>query len=98
VVIEKHNASISNLMAESDVLLVYPNPTSGLFYIDLRNDLFASDALVKVFDTRGIEIRALRSSFSNQIYMCDVGNLPGGVYVVIVKSKEVNFIKKLIKM
>lgn len=98
VVVEKHNASIANSMAESDAIIVYPNPTVGLFYIDLRNDLFASDAIVKVFDVSGRELQVSKSSFSNQIYVCDVANLPPGIYVVKVRSKGATFIKKLIKL
>lgn len=71
-------------------LKLYPNPTSGIVYID--NDLLHSDLCVKVYDNMGYEI--YKTSLVESIL--DLSHLNVGIYNVFVYTNEIMYSTKLI--
>ena len=75
---------------------IYPNPTSGTFYLDIEN--LDRDILFEVVDLRGQVhyeklIKNRRGSYLKKV---DVNCLPPGTYFVRIHSEEHFFATKLI--
>ncbi len=79
--------SVENQTYETDSIVLHPNPTSNTFIIKSKNEVESvsiynlSGALVKKYGT----IR------------CPVADLAAGVYLVVVKTNNGSFTKKLVK-
>lgn len=93
-------ATIMNapLLAANDVtskeFRIYPNPTTGLFKIDLDSD----KSEVKLFDMTGksIAVKRLQKNENSQTF--DLSNQPRGTYMLKIKTAEGNEVtKKIIK-
>lgn len=81
--------------AESIALEVYPNPTKGIFSVDI-NTVELINAKLKVVDALGkvvLEQQALTQG-SNQISV-DLSNNQQGIYFVIVTSEDQRIVKKI---
>ncbi len=75
-------------ICEIEWLDIYPNPTSGKFYIESK---FISDE-IKILNLTG---EVLYSKILNaETTEIDISNLPAGVYFVITKGKIGKVIKK----
>ncbi|NLJ14212.1 MAG: T9SS type A sorting domain-containing protein, partial [Ignavibacteria bacterium] len=80
----KENGSI----CEIEWLDIYPNPTSGKFFIDSK---FISDE-IKILNLTGeVLYSKILNSETTEI---DISNLPAGVYIVITKGKIGKVVKK----
>jgi hypothetical protein len=77
------NASVKN----TDGVVVYPNPTSGMLY--LSEEL--SD--VRLFDIAGREVYAM----SNMVNNIDLTNIEKGVYMLIAFDGEKYISMKIVK-
>lgn len=73
---------------EKDDIVVYPNPTSGVIYIDNCQGCAA-----EVFDARGSLARQ-QQNVSSQI---DLLGLPDGMYMVRLSNGKIYYNKKIIK-
>jgi len=81
--------------AESIALEVYPNPTKGIFNVDI-NTVELINAKLQVVDALGkvvLEQQALAQG-SNQISV-DLSNNQQGIYFVIVSSEDQRIVKKI---
>jgi len=82
--------------AENTTLNIYPNPSKGIFNLDINSeklnkaDLKVIDALGKVvFEQQGINIQGSHQS------SIDLSNNPQGIYFVIVSGDEYRSVKKI---
>lgn len=76
-----------------DELSVYPNPSSGLFNIDLKNTDETTEILV--YDLSGRIVRKQGTS-SQGLIQLDLGDMPAGEYIMKGKSGNRNFERKII--
>lgn len=74
-----------------DPIVIYPNPTKNLIYIDTGRD---ESVLVNILDTRGVLVRETRVSAEEPI---DVEYLDVGIYFLKVNLENLMFTKKFIK-
>jgi CubicO group peptidase (beta-lactamase class C family) len=71
-----------------EVSWVYPNPTNGLFQVDIPNQYLLS---IKVYNSLG---QLIKETSEKQI---NLANHPSGAYIVEVRTQEGNYFYKLIK-
>ena len=72
---------------------VYPNPNSGVFTIDMKNNRNA--AVIKVFSVLGEEVKRMHYTGRNNITV-DLSKQPKGVYYVQISTAEKTTTKKII--
>ncbi|MCF6172026.1 MAG: T9SS type A sorting domain-containing protein [Bacteroidales bacterium] len=82
--------------AESIVLDVYPNPSRGVFNVDIRSELL-NNADLKVVDVLGKVVYQkkdlnIQASDENTI---DLGSNPQGIYFVIVSGENYRSVKRI---
>jgi hypothetical protein len=73
-------------------LKVYPNPTNGMFTVELNN------TLVKTIEITDITGRVIASNTSSDVQVnVDIQNLASGVYYVKIQSENVSEVIKVVK-
>jgi Secretion system C-terminal sorting domain len=72
-------------------VLVYPNPTSGLFQIQSQ-EAFES---LEVYDLTGKMVQKFKGNPSNQY---NVSELPNGIYQLAARSKDAISVSRIVKM
>lgn len=77
----------------------YPNPTNDLVYLNV-DGYAGSDLTVEIIDVQGrVVLKSTESIVSNSdIIELHIGDQVDGIYYLNVRSEEINFSKKLIKM
>jgi hypothetical protein len=78
---------------QSNIILVYPNPTSDFIYIDLP-DLIDSDVLFEIYDMMGHKVM---SSTINSDTSLDISHLATGIYVYNLKTINARYNNKIVK-
>ncbi len=68
--------------SENNSVSIYPNPSNGLFTVELNNNQNSS---ITVFNTLGEKI--IEEKLSNSITAFDLSNIPRGVYFCQVKNE-----------
>jgi len=72
--------------------MIYPNPTSGVIYVKLKDDISHK---VTVYDISG---KILKEIYSSRIIeVIDLNEFENGVYIVSVENKSIITTKKVIK-
>ena len=67
----------------SEGLFVYPNPSDGVFVVNIKNDDYGS-AVYQVFNAKGILVQNGMCAINREI---DMSNNPAGVYLLrIIKG------------
>jgi uncharacterized repeat protein (TIGR02059 family) len=82
--------------AKSDVINLYPNPNNGHFTIDFVNPLRSETSTIIITDMTGKQIfngPVSNEELSRQI---DLSNVRTGMYVMMIKDKEILVTKKFI--
>jgi hypothetical protein len=77
------------------VLRISPNPSDGLFYISVDNEMYENPATIKIVDLSGHEL--LTTTFNNNNFPLDLRNYPGNVFLLSVILKDQVIEKKLLK-
>ncbi len=73
---------------ESNLLSVYPNPSAGLFTIDLSNFKF-TEANINIYDLQGRLISSENINSENElIHTIDLSTLENGVYIMTINSES----------
>ncbi len=66
-----------------NMVLVYPNPANGLFYVKYSFDKISDDKL-EIFDNTGRKVKTARLTDLNGILPVDMQSSPPGIYFVII--------------
>ncbi|MBK8847441.1 MAG: T9SS type A sorting domain-containing protein [Bacteroidetes bacterium] len=82
-----------NEILELDIVNVYPNPTDGIFTIDVTGN--ATDITIAIYDNKGAMLHTTNESDGNK-YVYDLSNQPKGIYYIRVLSKNGIVTKKLV--
>lgn len=77
-------------------MIIYPNPSSGIFYIHFRSTYEAAPTM-QLFDNAGNKM-TFKYEFSNQILKLDLSGLENGIYHLISTNGYYEEKNKLIKM
>ena len=75
---------------------VYPNPTAGLFTLDVTGEGFKEKATVEVFSMRGEKIRVSEVSGSGKCEISLAGE-PSGIYLLRLVSGNQNRTERIVK-
>lgn len=70
----------------ADRIKIYPNPSSGIFQIDLGN-LAGNNVTLDVLDVRGALIQTVQVR-SEELIEIDLSRLPSAMYIVRISSEE----------
>ncbi|MEN8228491.1 MAG: T9SS type A sorting domain-containing protein [Bacteroidota bacterium] len=92
VSMEKLSSSAFTRQGGTDIR-IWPNPTSGLIYMDLPVE---TNMKVRILDLNGALIREhmIRGTESR----LDISTLPGGIYILCIPGNEDNFRKLIVKL
>jgi len=97
-VIADPNLGTAKFNPKSDSeLLVYPNPTSGNFKVELNN-LNEGEGTINIVTVNGVTVEQRNVSFEKgiQFFSFDIGKLPSGVYFVQIKRDNGTVTKKIV--
>ncbi len=73
---------------KNDIILnIYPNPTHGMFVIDLKNQANNTPS-IKVFNVLGEEVKTMNQSIYRNKVTVDLSKQPQGVYYVQISSSN----------
>lgn len=86
--------SIGENLENTWSILIYPNPSSDVLYVELPEPFLEGDLHIVDIQGRVVETRSL---YSKKISV-DVSGLPGGIYVCRIVSGGNVFSKKFLKM
>ncbi len=89
--------SISEVYTPANALLsIYPNPTTGIFNIDLTN--FGTNPTVSIINNGGVTVKEFNVNLfeTNSIFSVNLENCVKGIYYVRVKSESNCVAKPLI--
>lgn len=89
--------AIAKYDANSDIINLYPNPNNGHFSIDFINPLKNEKSEIIITDLSGKQVYngpVLKEELSKQF---DLSDIKSGMYVMIIKDKEILVTKKFIK-
>ncbi|MFN5324415.1 MAG: CotH kinase family protein [Bacteroidota bacterium] len=77
------SSSVASPSGDLDVLQVYPNPSSGVFYIRVHSDAPpAATSSLRVFDFTGAEVLVEKGIDLKGMHKVDLSSLPKGVYLI----------------
>ena len=76
-------------------LSIYPNPSSALFHVDMRN-MEENVTALSLYDIAGKQIESMKIT-KNDLYVLDLNYLSSGVYHLRVSTKDQSITKQLIK-
>jgi hypothetical protein len=83
--------------ANSEIINLYPNPSDGHFSIDFVNPILNDKGEIIITDLTGKQVYrgpVLREELTKQF---DLSDFKSGIYVMIVKDKDILVTKKIIK-
>jgi len=73
--------------------LVYPNPTNGIIYINIPENILHPK--IHVFDVYGRNVKI--DSTPNNKYVINLEDLPKGIYIIKIQGKNANLNYKVLK-
>jgi len=93
--------SCSAKIAEADEIktevMVYPNPTEGIFNLDIKNNTNKTVEYV-IFDTNGKRVsNAEIKTSDNTTEQINIGHLPSGIYFVRLFIDNKEMVKRVVK-
>src|SRR5205823_4413586 len=81
---------------ETGEVRIYPNPTRGLFTVDLRSVKQRGDGFLRIFSADGSRISSQTISPGNPEPNVDLSSQPDGTYLIRVDLPGHSFLEKLI--
>lgn len=73
---------------------VYPNPGSGIFVLEFA-EVNSNEVIVEVTDYSGKLIQNHTTTKSKQNFVLDISSEDNGLYLITLKTKETNIVKKV---
>ncbi|HEY9082323.1 MAG TPA: T9SS type A sorting domain-containing protein [Vicingaceae bacterium] len=92
-----NNSSITltpKAMEEESLFSVYPNPTDGMFYINVINNI-TPQSYIEITNLVGITVYS--SLLNNNTTSIDISDQPNGIYLIKLTSNDKMITKKIIK-
>lgn len=71
----------------ADYIAVFPNPSAGLVFVLLPDELFDTDVYVTAFDARGRKVLEQQSSRQKRLTL-DLTPFAGGLYSILIQTGE----------
>ena len=93
----KNIVNIKPVHMETDIK-IYPNPTSGLFYITLSNELQFYNFAVDIYNIKGQLILSKKINSSAEIKQIDISAFTKGVYIINLHNNKFNFCRTILKI
>ena len=92
--------SVEVQVQQEDFLHIFPNPAKSAVNVVLSSADKIDQHQISIFSTSGQRFfYQTRSSDSNYLEeTVDIGNLPQGMYTILVKADDNSFVKKLVKV
>ncbi len=78
-----------------DKIRIYPNPTGGLIYIELDDDMLQSDVKTEIYNLQAEKVLSF-SSKGYKFYQADLSNQPRGLYIIRISTQGESFSLKAI--
>jgi lysophospholipase L1-like esterase len=82
--------------ANSDIIKLYPNPNDGHFSIEFINPLQNEKSEILITDLAGKMVYSGPVSKEETIKQIDLSNSKPGIYIMMIKDKEILVTKKII--
>ena len=89
-------AAKSNYEANSEFLILYPNPNDGHFSIQLIDPLQIEKGNIVITDLAGKQVYSGSVSKEETIKQMDLSNAKSGIYILLIICKELLVTKKFI--
>lgn len=89
----KNHTSFSPIRKQKNRIRLFPNPTSGSFFINMGNNE-TKDLIIKIFDNKGQLLFYQQFKKKQEIEIKDTGLKPG-VYLIQILGEEINYNKKI---
>jgi hypothetical protein len=86
----------SSNMKQDAFFRLYPNPTTGVFTLELSEDIASTETTVEIFSIVGEKLLSTKLHGSNK-YDFDLGSLPRSIYIVRVMNGENAGLEKVIR-
>ena len=78
---------------DTDVI-IYPNPTRGRFVVEFQDKQISTEILLLNLQGSIVEKTTCEGIFSKEL---NIGHLPQGMYIVLIKTETKRITKKIIK-
>jgi hypothetical protein len=87
---------LSDPLSDSRMFTIYPNPTTGVFTMQYKSEIFTGSIQVEMFDMRGN--RFLSDSYpAERSHTFTLSDLPAGLYFIkVIKGDLVESLKLII--
>jgi len=82
---------------DSDMIKLYPNPNNGHFSIEFINPLQTNKSEIIITDLSGKQVYCSPVLKEETVKHIDVSDSRSGIYVMLIKDKEITTTKKFIK-
>lgn len=96
-VVEVKSLRLADGLNLSDPIIISPNPTQGLTYVNLSNAIDVVHS-IEVYDINGkLHYQQIANDVKNTLFELDLSDLPKGVYLVEARNEFATTSKRLIK-
>jgi hypothetical protein len=82
-------------VAEEQIVAVYPNPTTGVFIVDLSSIIEQANILITDVQGKVVAMKTLTKDAAPTATF-DLGNLARGMYLIQVRDGELNYRTKIV--
>jgi hypothetical protein len=82
------NNGIDNIPGNSDVSIVYPDPSNGKFTLAVNGEKFKTNSIVKIYNMLGKKIYSNSFNIQNSEFKIDISGQPAGIYMYRIVSED----------
>ena len=94
--LNKNILNSESFIDETIDILVFPNPSNGIFNVSLNNELLSDDLHFELYNSIGELI--FNNKINKDLFQVDISFLPKGIYLIRVldSRKELNITKQIV--
>lgn len=97
----KEEKVVEEIIEDNEInnqLIMFPNPTKDIVYLQIQSDLHNQIESINVYNSNSTLIKTLNKGATNLDLQIDLTGLPTGIYFLHIHRKNANSItKKIIK-